>query len=357
VLRTHSDAAVQFLHPQKERQGMDEQKDAGRQKCEAPPEVPSPAPPQIDPTQPLPNSNPEEKDREDKQTKSSTISDIVMVCATCVIAAGTLVSAWAIGLQWREMVGGGTQTDQIIGAANAIKADQNQLVLDNKQALADNRQALSDVLRENREELTEALQQNREALQTQTNAYNGQLAAIQSQTEAAQRPWLDAEITEVGPVIYNANGPTIAFTIRVRNKGHSPAVNTNISPKIINRQNGPSVDEQKKLCLEGRPRAMAWGQTIFPEGEWAQYYGIPMDASEVNNSKSFVSFREGDLLPQIIGCVSYFSPSSPVLHHTFLSYDLVNLTEGGDGAFPVNVPVAAGRVRADKQWVGVPPAD
>jgi hypothetical protein len=48
-------------------------------------------------------------------------NDKVMICLTGVIALGTLVSALAIGMQWREMVGGGHQTDQIIEAANKSK--------------------------------------------------------------------------------------------------------------------------------------------------------------------------------------------------------------------------------------------
>jgi Spy/CpxP family protein refolding chaperone len=142
-----------------------------------------------------------------------------MVRATCVIALGTLVSAGAIVLQWREMVGGGTQTDQIISAANGIKTAQSQLVSDNKQVLADNRQAIADVLRQNREELTSALQQNRGALRAQTSAANGELAAIQKQTEASERPWLDIEVTVDGPLTFGTNEALIPFTVTLTNSG------------------------------------------------------------------------------------------------------------------------------------------
>jgi hypothetical protein len=46
-----------------------------------------------------------------------SISDKIMSIATIVIAIGTLVSAAAIVMQWREMVGGGKQTDALIEAA------------------------------------------------------------------------------------------------------------------------------------------------------------------------------------------------------------------------------------------------
>jgi hypothetical protein len=67
------------------------------------------APPSRDEQPRNPNPPPE-----DKFTKN----DKVMMWLTGVIAFGTLVSAVAIGLQWREMVGGGKQTEQIIAAAN-----------------------------------------------------------------------------------------------------------------------------------------------------------------------------------------------------------------------------------------------
>jgi hypothetical protein len=53
-----------------------------------------------------------------KESEKIKASDWIMVAATIVIAAGTLVSAGAIVLQWKEMVGGGAQTQQLIDAAN-----------------------------------------------------------------------------------------------------------------------------------------------------------------------------------------------------------------------------------------------
>jgi hypothetical protein len=82
-----------------------------------------------------------------------------------------------------------------------------------------------------------------------------------------------------------------------------------------------------------------------------------MEAAEVRNSKTFFPFGEDVLLPQIIGCVSYFFPPSPELHRTFLSYYLINTTKGGKGAFPINVPIPPNNIRADKVWIGVPAAD
>jgi hypothetical protein len=213
---------------------MGEEKYAGQPQQKTPKETPPAAPPRADPPQ-VPqnqtvnlNSEPEPKDgdHEDEPKKSSTISDKVMVFATCVIAVGTLVSAGAIVMQWQEMVGGGTQTDKIIAAANAIKADQDQLVLDNKQVLADNRQALAKVLQENREELASALKQNRDALQAQTAAAHGELAAIQKQTEVTAETAKEAlHVSERAYVLVGL--PTIDITTKFISL---PIVNTGRIP-------------------------------------------------------------------------------------------------------------------------------
>jgi hypothetical protein len=79
-------------------------------------EPPIQSPPEPLPAPPIPRRG--DNPASGKPSKSNNISDNIMVAATIVIAIGTLVSAAAIVLQWREMVGGGVQTQQLIDAAN-----------------------------------------------------------------------------------------------------------------------------------------------------------------------------------------------------------------------------------------------
>lgn len=222
---------------------MDEEKDTGHPQDKTSDGTPPPIQPPIQPLPPPPK--PPHKDRHSGE-KIST-SDKIMAAATVVIAVGTLVSAAAIVLQWREMVGGGTQTDQIINAANGIKTAQGQLVSDNKQVLADNRQALSDVLRENSEELAKALRQNRDALKAQTTASDGQLAAIEKQTEISERPWIAVyDSAMVGPLTISSAGEvSTVIHLTAKNLGKTPARETNIS---LNFADFVDIKSLRELC-------------------------------------------------------------------------------------------------------------
>jgi hypothetical protein len=314
---------------------MDEQKDAGQKKETTPAEVPPPALPPIDPSQAPPNPEPEEDERKDKPKQSSTISDKVMVWATCVIAAGTLVSAGAIVLQWREMVGGGTQTDQIISAANGIKRDQGQLVRDNEQALADNRQALLESLKENRTEFGNALRQNREALDasarqskaaldatvTASNAQNkilsDQLATTENAVAIDQRPWVGIDAMAVVDRWYwdpvnRAYNLTVSFTLT--NTGKTPAQDVTISPRMV-----PSawLDTKGPQDLACSRNYRATGFALFPNKPLTEQTGISLAQDEIDeaNLKSaydgrpehgfFANGKQAN--PGVVGCITYYS--------------------------------------------------
>jgi len=92
---------------------MDEKEDAQRPAESAPAATPSPIPPPIDPP-PVAESAASEGDQAPEKMSKS---DLIMSLATIVIALGTIVSAAAICLQWREMVNGGADTTAIKNAA------------------------------------------------------------------------------------------------------------------------------------------------------------------------------------------------------------------------------------------------
>ena len=91
-----------------------EEKEATREPSEdAPAPAPPPVPPPVDPPPIAHGSTPEG----DKKREKMSTSDLVMSIATIFIALGTIVSAVAIFLQWREMVNGGEDTTAIKVAA------------------------------------------------------------------------------------------------------------------------------------------------------------------------------------------------------------------------------------------------
>jgi hypothetical protein len=371
---------------------MDEQKNAGQQKEETPKEVPPPAPPPIDPPQPPPNPDPEENENENKPKKSSTISDKVMIWATCVIAAGTLVSAVAIVLQWREMVGGGTQTEQIIAAANGIKTAQGQLVLDNKQVLADNRQALAKVLQENREELASALKQNRDALQAQTAASNGQLAAIQQQTEIGARPWLKiSEIALTSGITIDMNGEArTAVHVIAQNIGKTPAREVSLMVELA--AYGNEHQEVERLCtmsFVSTKQMGKYGQVLFPTDMLGEHEtkitGIklkpltiverkPTGAESLRLDKNGPPPSQEEIIftvpSSVIGCVQYKSFTSDTLYYTGFTYSLESKGKGIDAivynvrfdrktgeatAVPSKTLKGNGSITIPFEWIGLAP--
>jgi hypothetical protein len=99
---------------------MQDKPEGGHEQAQAPPSPPplAPIPPANPPPVPPIGGQGAATGRQDEQPDKLTKNDEVMIALTVAIALGTIVSAAAIVLQWREMVGGGKQTDKIIEAAN-----------------------------------------------------------------------------------------------------------------------------------------------------------------------------------------------------------------------------------------------
>jgi hypothetical protein len=96
---------------------MDEKVETSAQGQQATADIPPAAqPPVVPPADPPPIQPRSDGKGEDSRKKMST-SELVMMWATIVIAAGTIVSAGAIFLQWREMANGSSDTTAIKLAA------------------------------------------------------------------------------------------------------------------------------------------------------------------------------------------------------------------------------------------------
>jgi hypothetical protein len=92
---------------------MNEKEDAQKAADDTPHAAQPPLPPPVNPS---PVCDDLEQGGDQRRKKMSK-SDLIMSFATIVIAIGTLVSAAAIALQWREMVNGGADTTAIKTAA------------------------------------------------------------------------------------------------------------------------------------------------------------------------------------------------------------------------------------------------
>jgi ElaB/YqjD/DUF883 family membrane-anchored ribosome-binding protein len=257
-------------------------------------------------------------------------------------------------MQWLEMRGSEKQTNKIITAANLIETHQKQLVLDNKQVLDDNRLALDKSLSENRVELGNVLKQNREALQAQTAASNGQLAAIQSQTEASERPWITIDTRPASPLTYSGDELAITFDFTPKNIGRSPAEHVWVDARLV-----PGLDfeewktQQDKMCAEKgtqeRIREIPSGYTVFPgDPPIPQPTGLQLHRAELDSFwKAYPPQVRGTLFPVgLVGCGSYTYGASPIVHTTRFMYELMRQGQGGSLVIDLrNAPIPAETLR------------
>lgn len=193
---------------------MDEDNNAEPPKQEAPTEVPPPTPPPVDPPQPPPNPDP----KKDQEPKKMSKSEKIMVWATCVIAAGTLVSAGAIWLQWRVMVKGGEDTKNLVTYAQQQACAAKQIAkASDRNATAAERFATSGEL------INKGIGDAVKKLETQAKASEGVARTAQDSLYLEQRPWVAVVITtEMLPIAPGSSAVTAAKIV-ARNTGRTPA--------------------------------------------------------------------------------------------------------------------------------------
>jgi hypothetical protein len=205
---------------------MDEKANAEKP-AESAPAAPSPQIPlQTNPPPVTLSAAPEDDQRPKKMSKS----DWIMSIATIVIALGTIVSAAAIFLQWREMVNGGADTVAIKNAA--------QKQADAAQQFAD----ASDGINEN---VNDAVTK----LDAQANDSAASIKATQEAMRLDQRAWFGIkEITLTNPL---ALGKPVQISILGLNTGKTPALN--VHPTEI--RVGPSeTDKSLDLVVHSTDR-------------------------------------------------------------------------------------------------------
>lgn len=188
---------------------MNEREDASQPQEQAGDNAQPPVQPPSDPPPPQQQPCPEHAESADKISKS----DRIMVAATIVIAVGTLVSAGAIVLQWREMIGGGQQTDALIKAANTNACAARKSAAAAK-SFADTAALIN----------TNIGLAERDFSRMANNSTNA-IKATQEAMRLDQRAWVG--VTEVGPPRPAEDDPGyVTIPITIVNTGKTPARNT-----------------------------------------------------------------------------------------------------------------------------------
>jgi hypothetical protein len=153
-------------------------------------------------------------------------SDAVMLLLTAFIALGTLVSAVAISLQWREMIGGGKQTRDIVKASEGIQQALDKYNSNGqdalKQTFAKNDDALQRTLAQGNIALERTLAQSKQAMDYSSRQNGAAVDTAMANAQSEQRAWM-------GPVTItllnrNTDWSEAHWAIVIANFGKSPAL-------------------------------------------------------------------------------------------------------------------------------------
>jgi hypothetical protein len=112
-----------------------------------------------------------------------------------------------------------------------------------------------------------------------------------------------------GPITYNVNGANITLRYILKNIGHSPALNVQVSPRLI----APIISNdapgnfdvreelQKDIAGHKARNPSPFGHSLFPDEVIMQDVTVTMSNDEIKRATELI----GAIYPTIIGAVSY----------------------------------------------------
>jgi hypothetical protein len=242
---------------------------------------------------------------EDKFTKN----DKVMIGLTVAIALGTIVSAGAIVLQWREMVGGGKQTDKIIAAAN-INADAATKSAKAAQDFATNAGNINTAMGKAVEKLNlqaAATKSVADQALSQAAIASGQLQVMQTD----ERAWLEFRIQQpqaAGDVsLPTTSGQPLDLPIQIMNSGKTVARNVviDVFVEILDSSQEASLDNVSDLANHRHERSTTG--TIFPNADYKLHVTRHWDKGEIGlvTARELTSLHESKSYISTYGIITY----------------------------------------------------
>jgi hypothetical protein len=175
---------------------------------------------------------------------------------------------------------------------------------------------------------------------------------------ASNRPWLDVDISIVGPLMFDSAGAHLEANIITSNLGHSPAIHVAKGQEFIQVIAGsPNPwQEIKRRCqsADGQsalPANRGVTQTIFPGKPQSEHWNLTLSLTEM--SKEIIpGERLPFIYPAIVWCVAYGADFSKSTHHTGYAWNVLRSApqlRGGIGLIdPSAGNVPAGQLLAEK---------
>jgi hypothetical protein len=224
--------------------------------------------------------------------------------------------------QLEQMKGSSVQADKLIGETHALATNAGTQANN----AADQVKRLSDLV---------------DATNKQAVATAGELAIMQKQLEAADRPWIKIDIAS-SDLSYDTSGVKVGLRYIFTNVGRSPAKNVWRSARLIAaillmgvpKGNPEPKEVQRQVCnsLATRTPDIS-GYALFPGDHFTDQdvLALSMQELSVDNWARLNLPLPRPLPLGIVGCVDYTFESSPRHHQTGFAF----LVSGSNGGSPV----------------------
>lgn len=165
--------------------------------------------------------------------------------------------------------------------------------------------------------------------------------------ELSERPWIAAEVSLVGPLVFDANGAHVTIRIDIKNVGHSVALNVMPDIALFGLQEAPVGirKAQKRICSGSNEAAgkTGSGYMIFPGVKIPPIYLRPsIDASQIRAAVLQHAEPGTRLLDlHLLGCISYNSTlGKGSLYQTGIAFEVAQADPAHPGAM---LPVKPGQ--------------
>jgi hypothetical protein len=168
-----------------------------------------------------------------------------------------------------------------------------------------------------------------------TNASKSEADTARLSLEVQNRPWLEAAITQSGPLHFGPYGAGIDIKFQLKNVGHTPALDTRYHASIVSLPQKTWVaqeikDAENQECdnfpnyfFAGSPEFLP---VIFPDEQPSPVWPASISAQALGDAVSAKSrgpFRhDGYVTLYLVACVVYRTSYSADLHRSAYGFDL-----------------------------------
>jgi hypothetical protein len=212
-------------------------------------------------------------------------ADIVMACFTILIFLTYLTSDYFLWKQFqltsRALNDNEASFTRTLGETTKQTTAQ-QTAADAAQKAA---QTADNTLKESRASFQRTLEEMKEQTVAEKHIADNSTAEL----ELSQRPWVDAQISLDGGLVYGINGTGVSLKIDLRNTGHSPAFATNIEAlALVGSQAAGASQYRDQICQDATKQAMgnaASGIALFPNAPFTQHLEITIGKEQLEKAR------------------------------------------------------------------------